>query len=89
MSKQIINIERLEIRLRGISPELARSAVRGLGQTLLGELSPAQNLSGDKRAIKIGNIDPGTVHLAAGTRPNELRSAIAGSIAASIKSKLK
>jgi hypothetical protein len=89
MSKQIIKIERLQIRLRGISPAVARSAVSGLGETLLDQLGPAANLSGEKRVIKIANIDPGAVQLAAGTRPSELRSAIAGSIAASIKSKLQ
>ena len=88
MSKQTINIEHLEIRLRGISPESARSAVNGLGETLLSELSPASR-SSEQQATRISSINPGTIQLATGTTANELRDAIAGRVAASIKAKLK
>jgi hypothetical protein len=89
MSKQNINIERLEIRLRGVSADQARVAVSGLGQALLTELSTARTAAGQKRASKIDKLDPGTVQVASGTRPNDLRSVIAGRIAGAIKTKLK
>jgi hypothetical protein len=89
MSKQKIEIGRLEIRLRGVGAEQGREAASGLGQALLAELATAGNAAGQKRVIKINKIDPGTVQLASGTRPNELRRAVAGRIANAIKSKLK
>lgn len=89
MAKQSINIERLQIRLKGVSPESARAAVHDLGRELLGQLSTAQSLSGVKRAGKIDHLDSGTFQLSAGTAPAELRSEIASRIADAIKSKLK
>lgn len=88
MSKQRISIDRLEIRLRGISPETARSAVSDLGRNLLDQLS-SQNLSARKRAINIARVNSGTLQVAAGARPNELRQAIGECLANSIRSKLK
>lgn len=89
MSKRSIRIERLEIRLKGISPQSARSAVSGLGRDLVGELASLQSLSGGKRAIKIGRMDTSTYRLPGETAPSELRRVIARRIAASVEPKLK
>lgn len=89
MSRQSIKIDHLEIRLKGISPDVARSAVDGLGQNLLDQLSSVQGLSLKNRAINIGKTEPSTLHVAAGAKPNELRSAIGERIATSIRSKLR
>jgi hypothetical protein len=89
MSKRSISIERLEIRLKGISPQSARSAVSGLGQDLLGQLASLQSPSGGKRAIKIGRIDTGAFRLPGEIAPSELRRLIARRIAASVEPKLK
>jgi hypothetical protein len=88
MSKQI-KIDRLEIRLRHISPEVARAAVSGLGQTLLHQLSSPRGLLTGRRSVNIGRIEPDTLHVASGARPNELRSALGKGIATAIRSKLK
>lgn len=89
MSKRSINIERLNIRLQGVSPQSARAAVNLLGQDLLKQLVAPQNLSGVRRTVKIGHINAGAFQLAAGTTPNQLRSVMAARIALSIRSKLK
>jgi hypothetical protein len=89
MSKRSISIERLEIRLKGISPQLARSSVSGLGRDLLGQLASLQSLSSGRRAIKIDGIDAGTYRLPGETAPSELRRVIARRIAASVEPKLK
>ncbi len=89
MNKQRIKIDRLEIRLRGIAPETARSAVSSLGQNLLDQLSSPRSLSARKRAINIARLDPEALQVAAGVKPDELRNAIGERIANSIRSKLK
>ena len=89
MSKQRIRIGGLEIRLRRIAPETARSAVSGLGQNLLDQLSSPYGRSAGKRTINIARISPDTLRVAAGANPNELRIAIVESIANSIRSKMK
>ena len=48
MSKRTIEIERLEIRLNGITPESARAAAGGLGRELLDQLAGLQS-KGDGR----------------------------------------
>ena len=88
MSKRSLDIERLQIRLKGVSAQSARAAVDGLGHELLGRLSAPQNFTGARRAGKIDRIDSGTFQLASGTGPAELRSAIADQVAGSIKSKV-
>ncbi len=89
MRKRSINIERLEIRLKGIKPETARDATHELGQDILGQLAAERKTSGPQRAVNIGRVDAGTVRHAGAGGSAELRSLIAGKIAASIKSKMK
>ena len=87
MSKRSISIDRLEIRLKGISAETARAATNDLGRDILGQLASQRNLAGGVRAVK--KVDAGTVQLSGETRANDLRSMIARKVAASIKSKMK
>jgi hypothetical protein len=92
VSKQKIKIERLEIRLKGVSAERARAAVANLGSELMHELAAAQTFGrkGDGRSIKIARIDSGTNALSAGEMsPAELRRLIVRRIAASIGDKFK
>ena len=88
MSKQYIRIERLEIKLRRIAPETARRAVNDLGRHLLDHLA-AENLTGNSRTVRIARIEPAALRVAAGTGPNELRTALRNSIANSIRAKLR
>ena len=90
MSKRRISVERLEIRLKGISPQRARAAVDGLGHQLLGRLAEARpGLSGGGRSIKVGRIDAGTFRTSAGTSASDLQTLIARKIAAAIDEQIK
>ncbi len=89
MSKQSIQIERLEIRLKGISPESARAAVSDLGRDLAGRLAWPRNLPGGRRAVRIGRIEAGMFRLPGESAPSELRRVVAQRIAAAIEAKLK
>jgi hypothetical protein len=84
-----INIDRLEIRLTGISPQSARAAVGDLGRDLQRQLALSPVPGGRKGAVRIGGIDSGTVQLSEGTSPAELRGAIAQRLTGSISAKLK
>jgi len=88
MSKRSISIDRLEIRLKGISADTARAATNDLGRDILGQLTAQRNPpAGGIRAVN--KVDAGTVHLSGETRASDLRSMIARKVAASIKSKMK
>lgn len=78
-----VEIKRLEIRLRGVSPEVARSAVAGLGNEVLGLLAER---SGEGAARKVGSIELGRLETARGASPSELRRAIAARVVGSITS---
>ena len=78
-----IEIDRLEIRVRGVSPEVARSAVAGLGDEVLDLLAQR---SGEGAARKVGRIELGRLETARGVGPSELRRAIAARVVGSITS---
>lgn len=84
MNKRSIEIDRLEIRLKGIAPESARAAVGDLGREVLRQL--AQQGEGHKGTGNIDRVDAGSVRLTSGATPSELRSTIAARIAGSINS---
>ncbi|MGZ8844566.1 MAG: hypothetical protein ACXW18_12945 [Pyrinomonadaceae bacterium] len=88
MSKRSIEIDRLELRLKGISPEAARAAADGLGQELLQRLASLPDAGTKKGVHRIGEIDSGALKLSNGTSSGELRNAIAQKISGSIQSKL-
>ena len=89
MSKQNINIERLQIRLKGVSPQVARAAADELGSELLGRLSAPGVLHSPAIHVRSKELDAGTVRLSGATNALELRRRIAQSVVASINSKLK
>jgi len=86
VSKQSIRIERLEIRLKGISPLSARAAVDGLGRELLGQLSRTQAPSEAKSIGRLDELDAVRYQVASETGPADLRGKIAERVAASIRS---
>jgi hypothetical protein len=89
VSKQNINIDRLQIRLKGVSPHLARAAVSGLGHDLLGQLASSGQFPDGGGNVTTGEINIETVRLSGETGPAELRRVIAQNVAASINSKMK
>ena len=89
MSKQNINIERLQIRLKGVSPEVARAAADGLGSELLGRLSAPGVLRSQASHVRSKHLDARTVRLSGATNAVDLRRRIAQGVVASINSKLK
>ena len=81
-----VKVDRLEIRLKGVSSEVARSAVAGLGNEVLGQLSKQPRASRERLAKTIGRVELGTLRTARGTSSSELRRAVATRIASSITS---
>ena len=89
MNKTNIAIDRLHIRIRGVSPQVARSLANGLGSELIGQLAKQAGLLKAKQLINIEKIDSGTLKTEKGTSPSDLRSAIAGRVTSTIASKIK
>jgi len=89
VSKQNVNIDRLQIRLKGVSPQVARAAADELGSELLGQLSSASGISTKVSHVRSKELDAGTVRLSGAPNALELRRRIAQSVVASINSKLK
>ena len=72
MSKRNVHIENLQIRLQGVAPEVARTAVGGLGHELLGQLSTRDERTSRERT-------------AAGELRQRIAKLIVGSINAKVK----
>ncbi len=79
-----ITIDRLEIRVRGVSPEAARAASAGLGQELLLRLARERGLPGRGGAPAIDRLDAGSGQLPRHSNAGELRGALANQIAGAI-----
>jgi hypothetical protein len=77
---QSVKVDRLEIRLKGASPEVVRSAAAGLGNEVLGQLS--------KRSGPLGKEPAKTIYLGTleGKGASDLRRTIAARIIESITS---
>jgi len=83
MTKRNIHIERLQIRMRGISAENARAVAGDLGHELLNQLTTSGAVANRNR--RIAEIDAGTTQVNSATRPADLRSQIAKQVVGSIK----
>ena len=81
-----VKVDRLEIRLKGISTEVARSAAAGLGNEVLSQLSERPGPLPKGPAKTIGRIDLGTLETVRGTGSSDLRRAIAAKVVESITS---
>jgi hypothetical protein len=87
VAKRNINIDRLQIRLSGVSSQSARSVANGIGAELLGQLSAPGGLP-NQPLRAINKIDAGRFPASAKAAPSELRELIARRIAESIRGKL-
>jgi hypothetical protein len=83
VTKRNIHIERLQIRMRGISAETARAIAGDLGHELLDQLTTSGAVADSNR--RIAAIDAGTTQVNSATRPVDLRHQIAKQVAGSIK----
>lgn len=81
-----VKVDRLEIRLKGISSEVARSAAAGLGNEVLDQLSERPGPLPKETAKTIGRIDLGTMETLRGRDSSDLRRAIAAKVVESITS---
>ena len=84
MSKRSIEIDRLEIRLKGVATESVRAAVGDLGREVLGQL--AQQGQGRERTGRVDRVEAGSARLTSGATVSELRQTIAGRIAVAVNS---
>ena len=79
-----INIDHLEIRLKGIPPDVARSTVAGLGSELaMGLMKQMENNPGKNSSI-FKTLDAGSLKINAPADQNILRRAIAEHVAAAV-----
>jgi hypothetical protein len=83
MSSRRVVIDRLEIRLKGVTSRSARAAVGDLGRELLAELRSDHGTAGVPHR-GVDRIDAGTAQVTTAATPSELRRTIAGRVAASI-----
>ena len=84
-----VNIDRLEIRLKSISPQAAVTLVDGLGNELMKQVTKQQDFMKQKRTININKIESGSFRAERGTSYSEWQRLVAGRIVESIKSKIK
>jgi hypothetical protein len=87
MSRNNVHIDRLEIRMKGISPEAARAAANGLGSEVLESLGSIAN--GSKHGARIGRVDAGNLKVDSGSGSAGLRQQIAQRVANSVQSRMK
>jgi hypothetical protein len=79
-----IRIDRLEVRLRGVSPGLVRASSEGLGNEVLEQLIRERLFLNEKPGSEINRIDPDALKISMDESPSDLRRMIAGRIVESI-----
>ena len=79
-----IRIDRIEVRLRGVSPGFVRALSEGLGNEVLEQLIRERLFLNEKPGGKINRIDPDTLKISMHESPSDLRRMIAGRIVESI-----
>ncbi len=86
MNKRSVHVERLEIRLRGVSAEQARACAGRLGHTLLEELAGRPEAPPGAGAA-VGGLARGAEGNAGPA--DELHRVVARKVAASVRGRLK
>jgi hypothetical protein len=84
-----VNIDRLEIRLKGISAHTAQAAVKQLGSRLLKQLARDETFAKARPGPGIETLDAGTIKLQSGEskNPSGLRDRIVSGIVKSVGTK--
>jgi len=87
VSELTIRVDRLRLRLRGVSAEDARLAAAVLGRTVAEGLA-AEAPAGASGRAAIASVNLGAVPLAMAARPEAVRAAIAHSISKALGERL-
>lgn len=87
MDNNQISINRIDLRSRGIPPEIARSAVDGLGEAVMHDLVK-QGVVIPGKTIQLGNLNLETLSLTKVGDAMEIRSEIARAIAQEIAARI-
>ena len=86
--KRSVNVERLELRMRGVSPREAREAARGVARELLEELARA-GAAARAGHTHIERVDAAVRSSEAGAPGAGLRGAVARKVADAVRSRVK
>ena len=84
MTRTEIRIDRIDIRGKGVSPHVARSAASGLGQELLQELARHRGNFPSSRAVQIDRLDLGAIKVSRTGDVRQVKTAIAAAVARAI-----
>lgn len=87
MDKNEISINRIDLRSRGIPPEIARSAVEGLGQEVMQNLVQ-QGLVNPGQMIQLGDLNLETLSLRKVGDAREIRREIASALTKAIAARI-
>lgn len=79
-----VRINRLEIRLKGVSFVDAHSLANTLANELLRQFADQRDMLTNRRTVRLERITPGTFRISGGQRVSDLQRTIAGSIVRSI-----
>lgn len=84
-----VRIDRLHIQLKGVSAEVARSVMGGLGREVIAQLAKESRLSSVVPNQRLKTLDAGRVDHSGEDSPAGLRTTIATAVADSISSGTK
>ncbi|MGL5058419.1 MAG: hypothetical protein ACRC62_00455 [Microcoleus sp.] len=87
MDNDRISINKIDLRSRGIPPEIARSAVDGLGEAVMQDLV-RQGVLRSGQMIQLGDLNLETLSLTKVGDAMEIRSEIARAIAQEIAARI-
>ena len=87
MDKNEISINRIDLRSRGIPPEIARSAVEGLGQEVMQNLVQ-QGVVNPGQMIQLGDLNLETLSLMKVGDAREIRREIASVLTKAIAARI-
>jgi len=85
MTRREIRIERIAIRMRGISAETARAVAAGLGREVIQQIGPHGGLRAG-RAARIESIRLGGIQTARAAGAAQVRMAVGRAICDSVRS---
>ncbi len=83
-----VRIDRLNLRLSGLSPEAARRLATDLGPALRSQLSRIDPMLGRAADTKFTAINLGNVRLQKGAGPGEIKATAARAVAKAITARL-